>query len=217
MKGSNVARVRELPKARYKELVDKFRQHIRALPGGEAMDECIQCGTCSGSCPTGWAMDYSPREIIAALRAGNLEIILEGNTMWMCTSCYTCTVRCPQQIRVTDLMYELKRLAVKYNLHEPGLEQVTIAKTFVEMIENHGRNSEPTFMMQYYMRTNPFKLLTKGMGLAMKFWSKGRLRPMETFFPRSIKGVNDIKTIFAKLEGSELGNEPVSKAKEVEA
>ncbi len=209
-------RVRELPKAQYDELAETFRRHVRALPGGEALDECIQCGTCSGSCPTSYAMEYSPREIIAALRAGNLEIILEGNTMWTCTSCYNCTVRCPEKIRVTDLMYELKRLAVKYNLYAPGNPSVVVAKTFMEMIENHGRNSEPTFMVLFYLRTNMLKMITKGSPLAMKFWSHKRLKPMDVVFPHTIKGAEDIRKIFKALDDAELGKSP-AELKEVKA
>jgi len=210
------SRVRELPKARYEELVEKFRQHVRALPGGEAIDECIQCGTCSGSCPTSWAMDYSPREIIAALRAGNLEPILEGNTMWMCTSCYNCYERCPQKIRVTDLMYELKRLAVRHGIYPSRMRKsVVMAKTFVNIIENHGRNSEPTFMMRFFMKTNPLVLLTKGLKLSVKYITHGRLNLLETVFPKNIKGRDGIRKIFAKLANTELGADAPAPSKEV--
>ena len=47
------------------------------------------------------------REIIAALRAGMLDRVLNSNTVWLCTSCYSCYVRCPAGIPYTDVMYEL--------------------------------------------------------------------------------------------------------------
>jgi heterodisulfide reductase subunit C len=41
-------------------LRDVFLEDVYAIPGGERIKECIQCGTCSASCPTSYAMDYTP-------------------------------------------------------------------------------------------------------------------------------------------------------------
>ena len=97
------------------ELHRIFLTDVYGIPGGEKIKLCQQCGTCSGSCPTSYLMDYTPREIIAAFRAGQLDKVLKSNTIWLCTSCYSCTVRCPAGIKLTDIMYELKRLAIKYD------------------------------------------------------------------------------------------------------
>ncbi len=53
---------------------------INATPGGEALLTCLQCGTCSGSCPSGPDMDYSPRKIFALIRAGERDEVLRSNT-----------------------------------------------------------------------------------------------------------------------------------------
>ena len=39
-----------------------FRAHeLAALPEGERILSCIQCGTCSGTCPYGEHMEFTPR------------------------------------------------------------------------------------------------------------------------------------------------------------
>lgn len=76
-----------------------------AIVHREELLKCIQCGTCSASCPTAYAMDYTPRQIIAALRAGELDKVLRSNTPWLCASCYYCTVRCPAGIQFTEFLY----------------------------------------------------------------------------------------------------------------
>ena len=79
------------------------------MPRGDKIDQCLQCGTCSASCPASSAMQHPPRAILAALRAGMLDKVFESNTVWLCASCYSCTVRCPAGIPFTEVMYELKR------------------------------------------------------------------------------------------------------------
>jgi heterodisulfide reductase subunit C len=89
-----------------------FLAEVASVPGGVKIRECIQCGTCTGSCPNANQMDHSPREIIALIRAGLREEVLTSNSMWYCLSCYQCTVRCPRDIKPTDLMHSLECLAV---------------------------------------------------------------------------------------------------------
>ncbi len=64
--------------------------------------QCIQCGTCGGSCPYGAYTPYTPRRMILAIRLGMVEDILNSNAQWLCTACQTCTSRCPSRIQITD-------------------------------------------------------------------------------------------------------------------
>ena len=75
--------------------------------------QCLQCGSCGGSCPSAADMDYTPRALFALINAGDEEEVLDSNTPWFCVSCYTCMVRCPQQIPITDIMYTLKQMAIR--------------------------------------------------------------------------------------------------------
>jgi heterodisulfide reductase subunit C len=73
-----------------------FLQQVSNIPGGESIKKCIQCGCCTGSCPVSYMMDITPREVIALFRAGDIESILSSRTIWICASCYACTVRWPE-------------------------------------------------------------------------------------------------------------------------
>ena len=179
-------------------LKETFLKHIYSIPDGELIKECQQCGTCSSSCPTASWMDYSPREIIAALRAGLLDRVLQSNTVWMCSSCYSCTVRCPAGIKFTDVMYELKRLGGKYGYLDRSSTTAQMAKAFCKTVDRSGFNNEGELLLRYYLTTNPFKALSQlGFGLKMLF--KGRL----PFFPHRIKGTKALrKMIDAAKEGA---------------
>jgi heterodisulfide reductase subunit C len=153
----------------------EFMADVLRSPEGEKIKLCIQCGTCSASCPTSHAMDYTPREIIAALRAGMLDRVLNSEMMWTCTSCYNCTTRCPQGIKLTDIMYELKRLAIKHNLSPGGRNAAELQKAFVEEVERYGRNPESSMMTKFYLRTNPFEAI-RNLPFAARMWQRGRIK-----------------------------------------
>ena len=165
--------VKAIP-ATSRQLADEFMEAVLSLPDGEKIKQCIQCGTCSGACPTSHVMDYTPREIIAALRAGMLDRVLNSNTMWMCSSCYGCTVRCPSGIKLTDVMYELKSLAVKHGVRPKDVTTPALQEAFVAEVEAHGRNGEVGLMRRFFMGTNPFDGL-KNLPLALAMKRRGRL------------------------------------------
>lgn len=176
-----------------RELSKRFLDSVYAIPHGEKINECIQCGTCSASCPSSAAMEYGPREIIAALRAGMLDRVLNANTVWLCVSCYACTVRCPAGIPFTDVMYELKRLEAEKGLSNESSGEV-MAKAFAETVDGYGRNIETTLLRKYYLRTNWFRAL--GMiPLVLKLLARGRLH----FFGRKIEGLEGLRKMMAAI------------------
>lgn len=80
---------------------DFLHRIAEAVPDGDRVQLCLQCGACSGVCPFGFIMKYPPHGMIAALRAGMLDDLLDADTGWMCISCYACTEVCPAKIPVT--------------------------------------------------------------------------------------------------------------------
>lgn len=170
-----------------------FIDELKGVPGGERIRDCIQCGTCSGSCPVAYAMDLTPRQIIASIRAGLRDRVLGCDALWLCTSCYTCTLRCPRQIGVTDIIYGLKRVAMAEGKVAGATRAVAMATSFASQIEKRGRNHETSLLMSYYMKTNPFAML--GMApLGAKLLSRGRM-PLTG---EKIRGLDQIRAIVAK-------------------
>ena len=190
---------REMTQNDLSQLGEVFLQHVQNIPGGEKIKLCIQCGTCSGSCPTSYAMDYTPREIIASLRAGQLDKVLMSNTVWLCASCYHCTVRCPSGIKLTDIMYELKRLGIEYGLYVQGGTTPTLSTTFLDIVNRYGRGFEAELLARLYLRTNPLKLLDLA-PLGLKLLRHGRL-PLR---PERIKAAQDLAMMLQYVQESEV-------------
>ena len=125
------------------ELRAAFLDQVNNIPGGEKIKKCIQCGTCSGSCPVSYTMDIQPRELIALFRAGDIESILRSRTIWICASCYACTVRCPMGIKVTDILYALKRMAIEKKLLSDHTPIPALSQSFVNVVNRYGKSHEP--------------------------------------------------------------------------
>jgi len=180
------------------ELRAAFLAEVDKIPGGDRLRRCIQCGTCSGTCPVSYAMDVQPRQIVAYFRAGDLESILRSRTIWICASCYSCTVRCPSGIKVTDLIYGLKRLAIDRDIRMRGLRIHTLSKQFVRLINRYGRNQELKLMMRYMIRQAPLRLFGT-IPLGWKLLRTGRL-PWRT---SRIRGIAGLRKIVAKAQEME--------------
>ncbi len=91
----------------------------RFAPASRLIRQCIQCGTCSTSCPTAYAMDYTPRQVWRLLQLGFVEQVLNSQTFWLCTVCASCQVRCRRGIDIKDAMVALKEWAIREDIEVP--------------------------------------------------------------------------------------------------
>jgi len=185
-----------------RELRRRFLEEAEVVPGGDRISQCLQCGTCTGSCPVSYAMDISPRMVIALFRAGQIEEILRSRTIWICASCYMCTTRCPQSIKITDLLYALKRTAIDAGLYPERFPVYLLSKNFARIVNRYGRNQEMLLIMLYYLRRNPLGLL-RLMPLGLSMLRRGRI----SLFPKKIKGVGAIRKILQASKELELPRE----------
>ena len=183
-----------------------FLAEVRNTPGGNDIDLCIQCGTCTGSCPNANYMDYAPRKVIAMIRAGLQEEVLSCNTMWYCATCYLCTVRCPRDINPTEVMHALESLAIDHGLANKKVLTPIFYKSFVDSVKNNGRAYELGTMVKFYWRSFWSKL-KKNPVAAMKMVSLIKMLPFSLkllmhgrmpIIAKKIKGRKGLAAIIAK-------------------
>ena len=109
-----------------KKLDVNFKYEVMKEKGGENITKCFACGTCTASCPVR-AIDavFNPRKIIRMVLLGMKKEVLTNEFVWLCTACYSCQERCPQDVRITDLMLALKNIAVKEGyIHSSYIAQI---------------------------------------------------------------------------------------------
>lgn len=92
----------------YGKLLDKFE-----TISGENTFNCYQCGCCSAACPVTSEMDLLPNQVMRYIQIGLIDEVLDGNTMWICATCYSCQARCPRGIDITKVMEALRQIKLR--------------------------------------------------------------------------------------------------------
>lgn len=104
--------------------IDKeFSEKIKAA-GGDSLEYCFQCGTCTGSCPSGRRTPYRVRQIIRKANVGLKDEIISDPTLWMCTTCYSCQERCPRKVKIVDVVKLARNEAAKAGFMAPAHKAV---------------------------------------------------------------------------------------------
>lgn len=191
--------IQEMKVVSKKDLDKNFFKEVSSIPGGEKIKDCIQCGMCSGSCPVSFIMDYTPRRIIEMVRRGHKKEVLSCNTPWICSSCYSCTVRCPKEIKITDVMYALKRIASKEKTYPKDVLSPMFFNIFANNIASHGRVFEPELMARFMLKNFNLRNMIGYAPLGIKLFLRGRM----PIFPKRIKGRKEIQKILKIIEAGE--------------
>ena len=114
-------------KERKEEIVfnPEFRKSLKASAQGRTFSHCFQCITCSNSCPVVKAyedpkaeLDMLPHQLMRAVALGMKHEAMGARMVWSCLTCYMCQEACPQGVRVTDVILELRSLAAQAILPE---------------------------------------------------------------------------------------------------
>ncbi len=188
-----------LRKVKYEnELDPNFPAWLATIPGGERIRECMQCGTCSSICPMSIYMDITPRRLMAMADSGFKDEVLHSFTIWLCASCYACTVNCPKDIKITDVMYGLKRRAiVEKILPKKRFAISALAHSFVHMVRKNGRTTESRLVLMLALKVGLLHLL-RMIPLGWNLLLKGRL----SFKKEKVQNRQQIKAMLKAAEAS---------------
>ena len=164
---------------------EALEDEIAALPGGEYIHRCWQCGSCTNSCTVNAINpDFNPRFWIYLIRMGmEDELLRDKDIIWQCVSCNKCTYACPRDV-VPEGVMKATAHWLELKGHRPKSPSILFDEVFSEQVFATGKIEEGRTLRGFFKRTGqplmqdwlvelvkrmirhlPFKLLTT-MGLA---------------------------------------------------
>ena len=187
-------------------MVEKYRndflKEVEAnVEEGNWAKMCMQCGVCSGSCPLGAAWEHPPQEIFMMIRAGKRDEVLKSESMWMCTSCYNCIVRCPREIPITHIMHGLANYAHRLGIAPKMNPTRRFAVIFWKNIAKSGRVNELELSLRLYFMDGFMNGIKKGLamaGVGLGMLKTKRLNPFGLVAHKGIKGKADLHKMLKK-------------------
>ncbi len=157
---------------------------------GEPVRRCFQCDRCATGCPMTSYMQHTPNELFRLIQLGARETVLSSNAFWFCVSCYTCSVRCPNDIDIAHVMDTLREFSLREGF-APALPQARdFHELFLDCVRRGGRVSELELMARYNLK------LRKPLARAALGWEllrKGRLELLP-------KGTRELRKLFARAK-----------------
>lgn len=111
-----------------------FKKDLAERPESAKLRACFTCLTCASSCPVAQVESrFNPIRLIRMALLGLKEEVLGSPELWLCSSCYTCQERCPNDVRITDFLVHLKNLAVHAGKAPQGI------RAQEDLVLTHGR------------------------------------------------------------------------------
>jgi heterodisulfide reductase subunit C2 len=134
-------------------------------------------------------MDLQPNQVLRLIQMNDEKTVLRCSTLWLCASCQTCSVRCPDNIDIAKIMDALRKLALEAGVSPGEKKVVTFSEIFLDTVRKRGRVHELELVMRYNLACRrPFK----DAHLGPVMFSRRKL----SLLGHRIKGVGKIKEIF---------------------
>jgi heterodisulfide reductase subunit C len=170
-----------------------FAQEIRDRCQ-QPIELCYQCKKCTAGCPVSEFTNTYPNQVIRMVQLGLKEKILNSPILWLCVSCETCGARCPNGIRISEIMDALREMAIRRRIKKEKVPM--FHQSFLSSVRANGRIHEAVMLAFYKLKSRNF---FEDLDVGVKFIRKGKL----SLFPSRIKGRKQIKKLFHTFAGGE--------------
>ena len=133
---------------------EAMQDEIAALPGGENIHRCWQCGSCTNACTVNAVNpDFNPRYWIYLIRMGmEDELLRDKDIIWQCVSCNKCTYVCPRDV-VPEGVMKATAHWLELKGHTPKSPSTVFDEAFSDQVFNTGKIEEGKVLRQFFTRT----------------------------------------------------------------
>lgn len=162
-----------------------------AAKTGNGIYNCYQCQRCSSGCPAAEFMDYLPAAVIRMIQYGLEDKILSSRTIWVCSSCETCTTRCPNEVDIAMTMDVMREICVESGVQAAERNVLRLHRSFLSTIRLFGKMHELSLIAEYKLRSKRF---FDDLKLGLDMFLRGKIK----LIPGKIKHTREMRKILSK-------------------
>lgn len=89
-----------------------LKEEIIRISGSQPI-KCMACGKCSATCPAYDEMEYHPHQFVSMIKNGNIQPLLESQSIYRCLTCFACVERCPRGVEPAKLVEAVRLIATR--------------------------------------------------------------------------------------------------------
>ena len=75
--------------------------------------KCMKCGKCSATCPSYDEMEYHPHQFVDMIDKGQVEKLLDSESLYKCLTCFACIERCPRGVEPAKLIEAVRLVKIR--------------------------------------------------------------------------------------------------------
>ncbi len=91
---------------------DLAKERILRISGVNVL-KCMRCGKCSATCPSYDEMEYHPHQFVYMVENGDIEPLLNSESIYKCLTCFACVERCPRGVEPAKVVEAVRLEAVR--------------------------------------------------------------------------------------------------------
>ena len=177
------------------ETEGQFQETVQQL-SGQDIRRCYFCQKCSVGCPTAFAMDTQPAQLLKMVQLDMKEAALKSSGIWLCVGCEACGTRCPNGISIAPVMDVLKQMALVEGYVPAARKSLAFHRSFVDSIFYLGRVHEISMLAEYKLRSLDL-LSDLDLGLQLSLRSKLALMPIR------VKRLGEVREMLSRFQPPE--------------
>ena len=153
---------------------------------------CYYCLRCSAGCPSAYAMDYTPAQILRLVQLGQKDTLLHSSAIWLCIGCETCGTRCPNEIHAGAVIDALRQIALREEVPAAEPSVFTLHKAFLSTLRLWGRLHEVSMLAQYALSNLTSRVVYGNVDMGAALFLKGKLE----LLPHRTRDIDQVRALF---------------------
>ncbi|MGN1081094.1 MAG: 4Fe-4S dicluster domain-containing protein [Acutalibacteraceae bacterium] len=92
--------------------IAELQDRVARISGADVR-KCMRCGKCSATCPAYDEMEYHPHQFVYMVETGDIEPLMESQSIYKCLTCFACLERCPRGVEPAKIVEAVKLLKIR--------------------------------------------------------------------------------------------------------